>query len=37
MDDGLVDSVSQVRAAIREVDPTAPVDASFFVTHASRP
>jgi hypothetical protein len=37
MDDGLVYYVNQVRAAIRKVDPTALVDASFFVPEAPNP
>ena len=37
MDDGLVYYVNQVRAAIRRVDPTALVDASFFVPEAPNP
>jgi hypothetical protein len=37
MDDGLVYYVNRVRAAIRKVDPTALVDASFFVPEAPNP
>ena len=37
MDDGLVHYVNRVRAAIRKVDPTALVDASFFVPEAPNP
>ncbi len=37
IDDGLVYYVNQVRAAIRKVDPTALVDASFFVPEAPNP
>jgi hypothetical protein len=37
MDDGLVYYVNQVRAAIRRVDPTALVGASFFVPEAPNP
>jgi hypothetical protein len=37
MDDGLVYFVNRVRAAIRKVDPTALVDASFFVPEAPNP
>ncbi len=37
MDDGFVYYVNQVRAAIRKVDPTALVDASFFVPEAPNP
>lgn len=37
MDDGLVYFVDQVRTAIRKVDPTALVDASFFVPEAPNP
>jgi hypothetical protein len=37
MDDGLVYFVNRVRIAIRKVDPTALVDASFFVPEAPNP
>ncbi len=37
MDDGLVYYVNRVRLAIRKVDPTALVDASFFVPEAPNP
>jgi hypothetical protein len=37
MDDGLVYFVNRVRIAIRAVDPTALVDASFFVPEAPNP
>jgi hypothetical protein len=37
MDDGFVYFVDQVRAAIRDVDPTALVDASFIVPEAPNP
>ncbi len=37
MEDGLVYYVNQVRAAIRRVDPTALVDASFFVPEVPNP